>query len=47
MPKKLSHYDKTGRAGMVDVSAKQTTKRTAEAAAFVAMSPAEIGRAHV
>jgi cyclic pyranopterin monophosphate synthase len=35
---KLSHYDTTGRASMVDVSAKQTTKRTAEASAFVAMS---------
>ncbi len=34
----LSHYDTTGRASMVDVSAKQTTKRTAEASAFVAMS---------
>ena len=37
MPK-LSHYDRKGRASMVDVSAKQTTKRTAEASAFVAMS---------
>ncbi len=36
--KKLSHYDKSGRASMVDVSAKQTTKRTATASAFVAMS---------
>ena len=40
MPKKLSHYDATGRASMVDVSAKRTTKRTAEASAFVAMSRA-------
>jgi cyclic pyranopterin phosphate synthase len=39
VPKKLSHYDKSGRASMVDVSAKQPTKRTAEASAFVAMSP--------
>lgn len=39
MPRKLSHYDKTGRASMVDVSAKQVTKRTAEASAFVAMRP--------
>jgi cyclic pyranopterin monophosphate synthase len=36
--KKLSHYDKAGRASMVDVSAKSTTKRTAQASAFVAMS---------
>ena len=35
---KLSHYDRSGRASMVDVSAKKTTKRTAEASAFVAMS---------
>ena len=33
--KKLSHYDKQGRASMVDVSAKPETKRTAEAHAFV------------
>lgn len=38
MPKKLSHYDAAGRASMVDVSAKQPTKRTAQASAFVAMS---------
>jgi cyclic pyranopterin monophosphate synthase len=37
MPK-LSHYDKRGRASMVDVSAKAPSKRTAEATAFVAMS---------
>jgi cyclic pyranopterin phosphate synthase len=36
--KKLSHYDKAGRATMVDVSAKQPTRREAEASAFVAMS---------
>jgi len=36
--KKLSHYDKSGRASMVDVSAKLATKRTAQASAFVAMS---------
>ena len=35
----LSHYDKSGRARMVDVSAKQPTHRTAEASAFVAISP--------
>ncbi len=33
--KKLSHYDKQGRASMVDVSAKPETRRTAEAHAFV------------
>ena len=38
MPKKLSHYDRSGRASMVDVSSKPPTKRTAEASAFVAMS---------
>jgi cyclic pyranopterin phosphate synthase len=32
---KLSHYDKKGRASMVDVSAKPETKRTAVAHAFV------------
>ena len=38
MPKKLSHYDRAGRARMVDVSGKTATKRTAEASAFVVMS---------
>jgi cyclic pyranopterin phosphate synthase len=38
MKKRLSHYDKTGRASMVDISAKQPTRRTAEASAFVAMT---------
>lgn len=37
--KKLSHYDNSGRARMVDVSAKAPSKRVAEASAFVAMSP--------
>jgi cyclic pyranopterin monophosphate synthase len=37
--KKLSHYDATGRATMVDVSAKTPSQRTAEASAFVQMSP--------
>ncbi len=37
---KLSHYDDSGRASMVDVSAKSPTKRTAEATAFVRMKPA-------
>jgi cyclic pyranopterin phosphate synthase len=39
MPKKLSHYDRAGRARMVDVSAKSVTKREAEASAFVAVKP--------
>jgi cyclic pyranopterin monophosphate synthase len=34
----LSHYDRAGRATMVDVSAKAATRREAEASAFVAMS---------
>ncbi len=37
--KKLSHYDETGRASMVDVSSKEETKRTAQAHAFVKMAP--------
>jgi cyclic pyranopterin phosphate synthase len=37
--KKLSHYDKQGRARMVDVSGKQETKRTATAHAFVRIRP--------
>ncbi|HTZ84898.1 MAG TPA: cyclic pyranopterin monophosphate synthase MoaC [Candidatus Acidoferrales bacterium] len=39
MPKKLSHYDSSGRARMVNVSAKSATKREAEASAFVAIKP--------
>ena len=40
MPKKtLSHFDKSGRASMVDVSAKQPTLRTAEASSRVFLSP--------
>jgi cyclic pyranopterin phosphate synthase len=35
--KKLSHYDQSGRASMVDVSAKAQTVREAEASAFVEM----------
>src|SRR5580704_5713898 len=38
--KKLSHYDKKGRASMVDVSAKPDTRRTAVAHAFVRIKPA-------
>jgi cyclic pyranopterin phosphate synthase len=37
---KLSHYDRTGRARMVDVSGKKPGRREAEASAFVAMKPA-------
>ena len=40
MPKKLSHYDRAGRARMVDVSGKSATKREAEASGFVEVSPA-------
>jgi len=37
--KTLSHYDKKGRASMVDVSAKAQTQRTATAQAFVKIKP--------
>jgi cyclic pyranopterin phosphate synthase len=40
MPQKLSHFDRAGRAKMVDVSAKTPTKREAEASAFVVLRPA-------
>ena len=40
MAQKLSHYDRTGRAKMVDVSAKAASKREAGASAFVALKPA-------
>src|SRR6476661_5923633 len=40
MPKKLSHYDGSGRASMVDVSAKTATRRQAEASAYVVLKPA-------
>ncbi|HEY1647245.1 MAG TPA: cyclic pyranopterin monophosphate synthase MoaC [Terracidiphilus sp.] len=36
----LSHFDEAGRASMVDVSAKQATRRTATASAFVELSAA-------
>jgi cyclic pyranopterin phosphate synthase len=39
MAKKISHYDASGRARMVDVSGKPATKREAEARAFVRMKP--------
>lgn len=35
---KLSHFDEAGKASMVDVSAKQPTRRTATASAFVELS---------
>ena len=36
----LSHFDDAGEASMVDVSAKQATRRTATASAFVELSTA-------
>jgi len=39
MKKKLSHYDESGAARMVDISSKTPTKRTARAHAFVRMRP--------
>lgn len=38
----LSHLDDEGRIQMVDVGAKATTSRTAEASGFVTMSPATV-----
>ena len=38
MPK-LSHYDRAGRATMVDVSTKSVSKREAEASAFIELTP--------
>jgi cyclic pyranopterin monophosphate synthase len=40
---KLSHYDAEGSAHMVDVSAKQNTRREAEASAFVVLSDSVLG----
>jgi cyclic pyranopterin phosphate synthase len=40
MSEKLSHYDESGRAHMVDVSAKEPTRREAIAEAFVELSEA-------
>lgn len=37
MAKKLSHYDASGRARMVDISGKTATRREAEASAFIEM----------
>src|SRR5579864_1776969 len=39
MPKKLSHYDHSGQARMVDISTKSPTRRAAEASAFVVLKP--------
>src|SRR6266853_4549702 len=39
LPDKLSHSDRSGRARMVDVSAKMPAAREAEASAFDAMKP--------
>ena len=36
----LSHFDASGQASMVDVSAKQATRRTATASAFIELSEA-------
>jgi cyclic pyranopterin phosphate synthase len=40
MANKLSHYDESGQARMVDVSGKNASVREAQASAFVLMSPA-------
>jgi len=40
VPAKLSHYDRTGRARMVDVSSKTATRRQASATALVVLKPA-------
>src|SRR6201984_772994 len=42
MATKLSHYDGSGKASMVDVSSKSATAREAEASALVVMRPAVI-----
>src|ERR1039458_928382 len=39
-PAQLSHFNSSGQAAMVDVSAKQATRRTATASAFVELSAA-------
>jgi cyclic pyranopterin phosphate synthase len=39
-PSRLSHYDASGKASMVDVSTKAPTRRTATASAFVELSAA-------
>jgi cyclic pyranopterin monophosphate synthase len=40
--KQLSHYNAVGEVSMVDVSTKETTKRTAVAKAYIVMTPAVI-----
>lgn len=40
MATRLSHYDRTGKSKMVDVSGKAATQREAEASAMVVMRPA-------
>ena len=42
--KKLSHFDSTGSPRMVDVSAKQETRRTARAHAFVRIAAAVLAK---
>ena len=39
-PEQLTHFNSSGQAAMVDVSAKQPTRRTAAASAFVELSEA-------
>jgi cyclic pyranopterin phosphate synthase len=39
-PSRLSHFDEAGQAGMVDVSGKPSSRRTATASAFVELSSA-------
>jgi len=42
MKAKLSHYDESGQARMVDVGGKEETQRTARARAFVRMKPSVV-----
>ncbi len=42
--KELSHYDRSGRVRMVDVSSKNDTKRVARAHAFVKIQPGVLER---
>jgi cyclic pyranopterin phosphate synthase len=43
-PPALTHLDETGRARMVDVSAKPVTRRTAEASCHVLLAPSTVAR---
>jgi cyclic pyranopterin monophosphate synthase len=43
---KLSHFDQSGRARMVDVSEKSSTTRYAEASALVVMTPEVLSALH-